>query len=366
MLNNYISKIILIALLVFAFKLQIYGQTAEVSITVTVNGSNVDVSLFIKRTGGTAWNLGISSLVFNYNSTALAYSSEYAEGIWDNNTSTDYDDQYSSNYGGIARSTEIDRPTEGGSGTDIPQTATLVGTLRFTVIPGHNGELHNITWNQSFSFFSTYSGTSVSNSNITFTDPPNGPVPIELTSFIASVNKNIVELKWETKTEVNNYGFEVERRVGDGKLGVGSWEEIGFVSGSGNSNSPKEYSLTDKNPVGGSKFIYRLKQIDNDGKYEYSKEVEVELVPNEYELYQNYPNPFNPITNIKFALPKSAKVNLSIYNLLGEKVATILNEEKEAGYYNVKFDGSRYSSGVYIFRLSTEDFVQIKKMNLIK
>jgi hypothetical protein len=145
-----------------------------------------------------------------------------------------------------------------------------------------------------------------------------------------------------------------------------SWEKIGFVNGSGNSNSPKEYTLTDKNPVGGSTFIYRLKQIDNDGKYTYLKEVEAKVVPTVYELYQNYPNPFNPVTNIKFAVPKVAKVNLSVYNILGEKVATLLNEEKEAGYYNVKFDGSRYSSGVYIFRLSTEDFVQIKKMNLIK
>ncbi len=122
----------------------------------------------------------------------------------------------------------------------------------------------------------------------------------------------------------------------------------------------------DKNPSGGSKFIYRLKQIDNDGKFIYSDEVEIALVPNEFALYQNYPNPFNPVTNIKFALPKDVKVTLIVYNLLGEKVSTILNEDKEAGFYDVKFDGNNYSSGMYIFRLTAGDFVQTKKMTLIK
>jgi hypothetical protein len=191
-------------------------------------------------------------------------------------------------------------------------------------------------------------------------------LPVELSSFTAETNQSVVNLNWETKTEVNNYGFEVERKVGNGKSVAGGWEKIGFINGTGNSNSPKEYSLTDKNPVGGSKFIYRLKQIDIDGKYEYSKEVEVEIVPNDFNLFQNYPNPFNPATNIKFALPKAARVNLTIYNLLGEKVATLLNEDKEAGFFTVQFDASSLSSGVYIYRLTTQDFTKTMKMNFIK
>src|SRR3989339_323955 len=157
-----------------------------------------------------------------------------------------------------------------------------------------------------------------------------GALPVELSSFTASIIKSNINLKWQTKTEVENYGF------------------------------------IDKNPSGGSKFVYRLKQNDSDGKFEYSDEVEIEMVPDKFELFQNYPNPFNPVTNIKFALPKTTKVAINVYNLLGEKVATLLNEDKEAGYYEVKFDGSNFSSGIYIFRLTAGDFVQTKKMTLIK
>jgi hypothetical protein len=104
------------------------------------------------------------------------------------------------------------------------------------------------------------------------------------------------------------------------------WEKIGFVQGNGNSNSPKNYAFTDKNPAGGSKFIYRLKQIDNDGKFEYSDQVEVELLPDKFELYQNYPNPFNPVTNIKFSLPADSKLELDIYNIIGEHLVTLVNK----------------------------------------
>lgn len=196
------------------------------------------------------------------------------------------------------------------------------------------------------------------------------PLPVELSSFTASINQNAVNLKWQTKTEINNYGFEVERKVGNGKLVDGVWEKIAFVNGHGNSNSPKDYSLTDKNPSGGSKFIYRLKQIDNDGKFEYSKEVEIELVPDKFELYQNYPNPFNPVTNIKFAVPKAGKISIDVYNILGEKVRDLITEFLEPGIYNIPFDGKDLGSGAYIYRLqaeSTKDgFVQVKKMLLIK
>jgi len=191
------------------------------------------------------------------------------------------------------------------------------------------------------------------------------PLPVELSSLIASFNKSAVSLKWQTRTEVNNYGFEVERASSMTSPSQ-VWEKIGFVNGHGNSNSPKDYSFVDKNPTGGSKFIYRLKQIDNDGKFEYSKEVEIELVPNEFNLFQNYPNPFNPATSIKFALQKAGIVNLIVYNMLGEQIATLVNEVKEAGFYDVQFDASNLSTGVYIYRFTAGDFVQTKKMTLMK
>ncbi len=137
------------------------------------------------------------------------------------------------------------------------------------------------------------------------------PVPVELTSFTANVRENNVMLEWATATEVNNYGFEIERQVGSSKA-AGNWEMIKFVEGHGNSNSPKQYSFTDKNLIGGSLFKYRLKQIDNDGTYEYSDEIEVEIIPVEFALYQNYPNPFNPTTKIRYQLPRESKVIIKI------------------------------------------------------
>jgi hypothetical protein len=195
------------------------------------------------------------------------------------------------------------------------------------------------------------------------------PTPVELSSFTALVNKNAsVSLKWQTATEVNNYGFEVERRGQETEVRIqnSEWERIGFVTGNGNSNSPKDYSFIDKNLTGGSKFTYRLKQVDNDGTYSYSSEVEVEVIPDRYELYQNYPNPFNPVTNIKFSLPEAARVKVDVFNIIGEKVITLIDQNMEAGFHSITFNAENLSSGTYIYRLQTENFTQIKKMLLLK
>jgi hypothetical protein len=255
-----------------------------------------------------------------------------------------------------------------GSKSTIP-LAAWTRVVRITIQYNMTAQTASISW---YSLEPNFLVTNGSNVDITGSEQAitsqltDIPLPVELSSFTASTNQNAVNLNWQTKTEVDNYGFEVERKAANSGVEAGSWEKIGFVNGHGNSNSPKDYSLTDKNPSGGSKFIYRLKQIDNTGEFKYSDEVEVEIVPNEFNLYQNYPNPFNPATNIKFALPKAARVNITIYNVLGENIATLLNEDKEAGFYNIQFDASSYSSGVYVYRLTTEDFVQTKKMNFIK
>ena len=192
------------------------------------------------------------------------------------------------------------------------------------------------------------------------------PVPVELTSFTANVRENKVMLEWLTATEVNNYGFEIEKQTGSKQSVLGNWEMIGFIEGHGNSNSPKQYSFTDKHLIGGSLFKYRLKQIDNDGTYEYSDEIEVEIIPVEFALYQNYPNPFNPSTKIRYQLPQESKVIIKIYDILGSEVITLLNEKKEAGVYEVDFNASQLSSGTYIYRLVADGFVETKKMVLMK
>lgn len=190
------------------------------------------------------------------------------------------------------------------------------------------------------------------------------PLPVKLTSFSSSVSKNDVTLNWSTTQEQNNRGFEVERKSATDT----NWKKINFVNGAGNSNVQKNYKHDDVNLASG-KYQYRLKQIDNNGNYKYyTLQNEVNIgVPNKFTLSQNYPNPFNPTTKIDFELPKDAKVNLSIYDMTGRLVSTILNNEAfTAGYHTVQFNGSAFSSGTYFYRISAGENVQTKKMTLIK
>lgn len=187
------------------------------------------------------------------------------------------------------------------------------------------------------------------------------PLPVELTIFKALVEKEKVKLNWSTATEVNNYGFEIERKCSNG-----DWKKIGFVQGHGNSNSPKNYTYSDQ-PLGDVTFKYRLKQIDFDGTYDYSPEVTVKLDDvKQFVLEQNYPNPFNPATTIRFSLPVATEVSISVFNLLGERVAQILNSNLNEGYHEVTFDGSSLTSGIYFYQLRAGDFKATKKFIITK
>ncbi|MCF8262747.1 MAG: T9SS type A sorting domain-containing protein [Melioribacteraceae bacterium] len=192
-------------------------------------------------------------------------------------------------------------------------------------------------------------------------------LPVELSKFTAEYLTSQVVLNCQTATEVNNYGFEVERRKLEFSSQNSEWIRVGFVEGHGTTNSPKSYSFTDVDIPNVEKVSYRLKQIDFDGKYEYSQTVDVFIeFPEEYSLSQNFPNPFNPITTIRVALPKESHVVLNIYNILGEKVKTLANELMPAGYSNFIFDASNLNSGMYIYRVEAGDFVEVKKMILLR
>ena len=197
----------------------------------------------------------------------------------------------------------------------------------------------------------------------------NGTLPVELTTFTANNLGDKVELHWNTATEVNNYGFNVERSnpplnpLQGGE--TAAWQKIGFVKGSGNSNSPKNYSFIDDSPPSGT-VEYRLKQIDNDGNFKYSQIVTVTSLPTKFELWQNYPNPFNPTTTIQYAIPKAEHITLKVYDELGKEVTTLVNENKEAGQYRLNFNGSNLASGIYYYRISAGDFTEVKKLMLLK
>ncbi len=194
----------------------------------------------------------------------------------------------------------------------------------------------------------------------TLTDK-NNPLPVELTSFTASTRGNTVTLNWETKTEVMNHGFEVER-----KTAITEWAKIGFVEGHYTTNSPKYYSFTDK-PTESGKVFYRLKQIDTDGAFEYSPEVMVDMgLPTNFALEQNYPNPFNPETVIRYALPVAGDVTIEVFNGLGEKIATLVDGLKEAGNHQVSFKVDNLPSGLYFCKMTAGKFTSTRKMMLLR
>lgn len=197
-------------------------------------------------------------------------------------------------------------------------------------------------------------------------------IPVEFTSFTAISDNNNVTLQWSTATETNNHGFEIERSE-KFETGANGWTTVGFINGHGTTTEVNKYTYFDRNIKPG-KYIYRLKQIDFDGSYSYSKEIEVDVngLPVEFALYQNYPNPFNPSTIISFSIPKAEFVTLKIYDILGNEVKTLVNEQKEAGVYKVEFsagssgNASKLSSGVYFYKLFAGEFSFVKKLILAK
>jgi Secretion system C-terminal sorting domain len=187
-------------------------------------------------------------------------------------------------------------------------------------------------------------------------------MPVELTSFLVNLQHNVPQLIWETATEVNNYGFEIQR-ASDSE----DWNKVGFVEGHGNSNSPKYYSFTDPEVKRSGTYSYRLKQIDIDGQFEYSDVVNLSLsAPIEYKLNQNYPNPFNPTTTISYSIPQQSHVSIIVYNIFGEEVSRLVNETKEAGTYSKVFNANHLASGLYIYTIETENYTATKKLTLLK
>lgn len=187
-------------------------------------------------------------------------------------------------------------------------------------------------------------------------------LPVELTSFSANVAGTSVNLNWTTATELNNSGFSIERRINK------DFVTVGFVEGNGTTTETSLYSFTDdvSSINNNSKIFYRLKQIDYDGSFTYSDEIEVVLNPVEFNLAQNYPNPFNPSTTINFQLAEETDVTLKVFDALGNEVAVLVNEVKPAGFYQYNFNAEGLTSGIYFYKIQTESFSATKKMLLLK
>jgi len=238
-------------------------------------------------------------------------------------------------------------------------TSSDLWTLAGTYSLGSGSNLQPYANRKGLTGFSQFGIGGNSADNPLNTD---APLPVMLSSFISNVAGRNVILKWMTGTEINNSGFDIERKGFSGEF-----VKVGFVQGKGTVSTPSSYEFTDRNLISG-KYSYRLKQIDNNGNFEYySLNGDVVVgVPSKFDLSQNYPNPFNPSTKINFDMPKDGLVSLKIYDMLGREVTTLVNEIRTAGYYTVDFNASSLSSGIYFYRINAGDFSSVKNMVIVK
>jgi photosystem II stability/assembly factor-like uncharacterized protein len=196
-------------------------------------------------------------------------------------------------------------------------------------------------------------------------------IPVELESFTASKDVNKIILSWETATETNNYGFEIER-----KLKNQDWVKLGFVDGKGTTAKNQSYQFSDDYSFLAyeGKILYRLKQIDYDGTYDYSKQiyVDVTFIPEEFYVSQNYPNPFNPSTTIEYSLPSESNVRISIYNSVGQEIEKLVSSVQQQGIHKIVWDASKFASGIYFYSFKADELNgqksahEMKKIILIR
>ncbi|HMQ69382.1 MAG TPA: T9SS type A sorting domain-containing protein [Ignavibacteria bacterium] len=209
------------------------------------------------------------------------------------------------------------------------------------------------------------SATDISGDGTYSVDSSNIPLPVELSSFSSTVNRSNVILQWSTSSELNNSGFDIERSSADNNNNT--WVKAGYVRGIGSSDLINNYTFEDK-ALNSGKYIYRLKQIDFNGNFEYfNLQNEVIIgVPENFSLKQNYPNPFNPVTKIDFDLPLDSRVSLKVYNTEGKEIQSLVNGALNSGYYSIEFDASSLPSGVYYYRLESGSFTSTRKLVLLK
>ncbi|NUN08922.1 MAG: T9SS type A sorting domain-containing protein [Ignavibacteriaceae bacterium] len=306
--------------------------------------SSVSVNVTGNEVGGLIGGIWDNTITNCY-STGTVTGVSYVGGLVGYNYSTP-------NMSGCFWDTEASSCTTSASGTG-KTTAEMKTQSTFTDA-GYSTSIWNMdTYNDGYPY-------------LDWENPGGSPLPVELTSFTATTNGNSVLLKWETATEVDNYGFEIER-VKSEELKVKNFTTLGFIQGTGNSNSPKAYSFMDNDLENGT-YLYRLKQLNTDGSFDYSNEISamVSFIPDKFLLMQNYPNPFNGETIIKFQLPADGFVSLRVYDLLGNEAAILVNDYQRAGEHSVKYSASTMASGIYYYELRTEKENIVRKLVLLR
>jgi hypothetical protein len=356
----------------------------EVSVNTTVTSGYLYVDFYITLTGTTTpFVLHSATLLLDYPAVVLGSPLRVAanDGPW-NNSEGDYFIHISKDevlgYAGLT----IENTGEGDfNGPQVTDTPTRIGTVRLAILdPSATAHL---SWRGIGTTTQVLkmknlgvdgSGIEITNVGL-FLPPDDAPLPITLSSFTATstpTQKGVL-LSWTTLSEINNYGFWIQRRAAGQEAFVDL--ENSFTPGHGTTIQPRQYSFADVSiPISGE-YEYRLRQVDLDGTDHLSNSVRVSVVltsiaecaPIMFALDQNYPNPFNPETAIRFSVDKSGQAELTVFNTLGELIGTLYSGYAEMGrYYEVRFNAAQRPSGVYFYRLSTAARADFRRMLLLK
>lgn len=345
----------------------IFAQT-EATVTLPDLAVAPGASINVPITVTTAYSIGAAQFVVQYNSDVLSFVSAQvgagAPGFSVSNINTDLPFQ------ATAPGTDENALVQisGGATNSFTGNNREVVVLNFEVI-GSSNDSSPLVFDEGATrtYLSTVDFQDISGNDINFVNGSvSSIVPVELSSFNAYVEQGQIILEWNTESETDNFGFEIQRKNNDD-----IFNKVGFVPGHGTTLAQNNYQFIDSNLSNGT-YYYRLKQIDHDGSYQFSETKTVTILASlKYNLFQNYPNPFNPETVIKFEIPEASHVNLVIYNSLGEEIKKLINEKKNDGIYEIKWDGKNKDgvvmpSGVYLYLLSTGEHREVRKMILTK
>lgn len=349
------------------------------------SGNTVEFDIYIQATGTEPVYLSVSDLAFDFNLANF----ENPVFTYINNScnlknslgapAVNYNtmiSQYVSGNTLIINIPEMDVATQADFNTmvariDATPNTHKIGRFSLSGIINPAGML-GMHWLQEKTIILTYEPVKWaavnSTDQSTFEISEDQPLPVELQSFTAAnVNTRNVKLTWITATETNNAGFKIERS--ESSVQPAEWKEARYMPGKGTITTPTTYTYEDIK-LNSGKYKYRLKQMDNNGNFTYynlSSEIEVGI-PKKFNISQNYPNPFNPTTKIDFDLPQDARVKITVYDVLGREMKSLINEFRKAGYHTVTFTASNFSSGTYFYRFETEggNNVMTKKMMVVK
>ena len=366
-MRKYFS--IIIAVIFFAVGASVFAQTKGTVTLPSVQGEPgtvVDVPITVS----TDSSIGIAQFVVEYKSTVLSFNTavlgaDAPGGFSVSNINTDL--PFSPTDPNADENVLVQ--VSGGGSNSFTGSSQEIVVLQFDVV-GNSGESSPLTFDEGASktYLSTVGLYGIAGDELTF---ENGGfdvnVPVELSSFNVIAKDQQVVLEWTTESETNNFGFEVQRK----QKNIDGFETIGFVDGHGTVAEQIKYRFFD-NLSNHGVYYYRLKQIDRDGTFEFSKIQSVDVVtPLNFELQQNYPNPFNPETRIAFTLPQTVNVSIQIYDVAGRLVRTLVDGQVQAGHHQVTWKGRNdqgviVSSGVYMYQIKTAEHLEIRKLVFAK